>query len=1026
MGSKVRKMLGMVLVVSMIVSSLTGFGKEEAKATQPQQPVKYLFYDENNRNFEVESCTDYVRITEDTTEFNGSEGESWYVAEGTVTVSERITVTGTVNLILKDNCVFTAAKGINVASGNALTIYGQGTINGANTTAGELRATGGENEAGIGGGNREDVGSITINGGKVTATSKTTGMSSYGAGIGGGNHGAGGNITISGGEVTATACWDGAGIGGGYYGTGGSITITGGEVTAIGDRGAGIGGACWGTGVIITISGGKVITAGSSYGAGIGCGARGAEERILITGGKVTADGGQEGYGIGGSSNGGSITITGGEVTAIGGRGHHGIGLIEDITITGGRVTAIGGKSTTNAGSGIGGSKKGASITITGGMIESLGGQNDKHHDYAPGIEYVNNVSSPAGFGLPAGIQFFTSTNEDFGFIDLSESGTFDQIKRYVIVYKNHSGLLTASGSAINAIYIDGDGNKQSTDLAIKAPTEIVFGKENSEKAVLEGVENFNVALGKTGDEEVSESQIEYYDENGQLRGDAPTAKGNYTAKITVDGVTAAVDYAVKEDPVITAPEPKNDLKYSGSPLTLISAGSTTGGTLKYSQSENGTFSADIPTATAAGTYTIFYMVEGNNDYKSSIKYSVSAGISKASLNLSLTQDGWEKGNTAPNPVLSGNKGGGSVTYAYKKQSDNDNAYVDNAVPTEPGEYVVRATVSETQNYFGGTATAEFTITDPEPDPAPVTVYQPSYYPVEPKPVEKKGDGRTTTTQVKNSDGTISEISVTKLTDGSITRETVRDKDGKFVEYKYEYTRTKKNGTTVVQTFNEKADGSKKETSVTTTKSGTVSTRVKELTADGTLISTEGKSYADGRTSLKEATTGTDGVTKVVTEKTDAAGNGVKAEYTSVIDDAEAKSDTKISLTAVEVIGTTFKLPAEIWVNEQYFVVTEIGKGALKNNKAVTKLTIGENVTGIGSSAFRNMTNLKSITINASSLESVGKNAFKGVGDKKRETITIKGVTEEEFEKICKMIRKAGIGKKAVFIYESGRKMPFF
>ena len=166
MGSKVRKMLEMVLVVSMIVSCLTGFGKEEAKATQP--PVQYLYYDTNG-NFEVKSCPIYEIITGSTTTFNGSEeGGSWYVAEGTVTVSDRITVTGTVNLILKDNCVFTASKGINVASGNALTIYGQGTINGANTTAGELRATGGEYEAGIGGGNREDVGSITINGGKVT------------------------------------------------------------------------------------------------------------------------------------------------------------------------------------------------------------------------------------------------------------------------------------------------------------------------------------------------------------------------------------------------------------------------------------------------------------------------------------------------------------------------------------------------------------------------------------------------------------------------------------------------------------------------------------------------------------------------------------------------------------------------------------------------------------------------------------------------------------------------------------------
>ena len=49
MGSKVRKMLGMVLVVSMIVSCLTGFGKEEAKATLPSVP--YLYYNDTNGRF---------------------------------------------------------------------------------------------------------------------------------------------------------------------------------------------------------------------------------------------------------------------------------------------------------------------------------------------------------------------------------------------------------------------------------------------------------------------------------------------------------------------------------------------------------------------------------------------------------------------------------------------------------------------------------------------------------------------------------------------------------------------------------------------------------------------------------------------------------------------------------------------------------------------------------------------------------------------------------------------------------------
>lgn len=70
----------------------------------------------------------------------------------------------------------------------------------------------------------------------------------------------------------------------------------------------------------------------------------------------------------------------------------------------------------------------------------------------------------------------------------------------------------------------------------------------------------------------------------------------------------------------------------------------------------------------------------------------------------------------------------------------------------------------------------------------------------------------------------------------------------------------------------------------------------------------------------------------------------------------------------------------------------------------------------IGSSAFRNMTKLKSITINAANLKSIGKNAFKGVGDEKRVTISVKAETEEEFEKICDRIRNAGVGKKVKFV----------
>ena len=253
-----------------------------------------------------------------------------------------------------------------------------------NKEAGSLKATGGNNAAGIGGGFQGNGENITITGGTVTATG---GFSA--AGIGGGREGKGENITITGGTVNATSN-DGAGIGGGLLGSGENIAITGGTVNATGTDGAGIGGGNGGVGKNITITGGTVTAAGGFGNAGIGGGNGSDGENITITGGSVTAAGGDNGAGIGGS-NGGSgnnITITGGTVTATGGEGGAGIGGGAEggggnnITIKGGTVTATGGGYHGNSGAGIGGGSSGSgeNITINDGKVTATGG------NYAAGI----------------------------------------------------------------------------------------------------------------------------------------------------------------------------------------------------------------------------------------------------------------------------------------------------------------------------------------------------------------------------------------------------------------------------------------------------------------------------------------------------------------------------------------------------------------------------------------------------------------------------------------------------------------
>ena len=124
-------------------------------------------------DFTEKTCDDYTAVTSGLTAWTDG---CWYVVKNNVTISDRVSVTGEVNLILCDGKTLTASKGIQVSDGNALNIYGQ------SAGTGKLSASGGgavgyQNYygAGIGGGNRKNVGKtacgdVTIYGGTVTAS----------------------------------------------------------------------------------------------------------------------------------------------------------------------------------------------------------------------------------------------------------------------------------------------------------------------------------------------------------------------------------------------------------------------------------------------------------------------------------------------------------------------------------------------------------------------------------------------------------------------------------------------------------------------------------------------------------------------------------------------------------------------------------------------------------------------------------------------------------------------------------------
>ena len=109
----------------------------------------------------------------------------------------------------------------------------------------------------------------------------------------------------------------------------------------------------------------------------------------------------------------------------------------------------------------------------------------------------------------------------------------------------------------------------------------------------------------------------------------------------------------------------------------------------------------------------------------------------------------------------------------------------------------------------------------------------------------------------------------------------------------------------------------------------------------------------------------------------------------------------------------TVSIPATIKVDGIKYKVTGIASKAFRNNKYITKVTIGKYVQKIGSCAFYKCKKLKNITIKTKkmSTKKVGKSAFKGINSK----ATIK-VPRSKYKAYKKLLKKKGVGRKVKFM----------
>ena len=180
-------------------------------------------------------------------------------------------------------------------------------------------------------------------------------------------------------------------------------------------------------------------------------------------------------------------------------------------------------------------------------------------------------------------------------------------------------------------------------------------------------------------------------------------------SNLSVVNVTIA-----KAAATVTAPTAKTELVYNGNAQALASAGSVSDATLEYKLGD-GEWGADVPAATNAGEYTVYYRVTVDNNHTGATEGSFKVVIAKAANEVTFSLDGEEIhcGDAVPTE-FNATSVAGAITYAYS--IDNVNFYPINGLGEdfkfEAGKtYYVKATAAESENYLSAYKVASIVAT---------------------------------------------------------------------------------------------------------------------------------------------------------------------------------------------------------------------------------------------------------------------------------------------------------------------------
>ncbi len=399
----------------------------------------------------------------------------------------------------------------------------------------------------------------------------------------------------------------------------GTLTIKGGtkgngQLNAIGRSAAGIGSKYDATVRKIVIDGG-VINASILSGVGVGIGGYNNCVELTINGGTINAKGGSKGAGIGAALygaytidiNGGTIVATGAALASATTEHAYGAGIgggrCSGIYLDGGHITAIGAAGSAGIGS------SGYSGTSTSGDGDA------KYIRVSNGAVVVAiGGANAAGIGSCGGTTPSTTpVLNTFNIIGGTVTAIAGEVTLDGVTLKPDdigSGVYANNTkSTIDYLYIRGGSVKAET-------TNIVpLNKKDGVEVFLNVIENPTGAP-------VFVNKVLWTPSNH-------TAADSSDTNLYVWAPAEALIELGPIKPTVTAPTKVDGLQYTGNAQALITAGTTSGGTLLYSL-DGINYSETIPTATDVGTYKVYYKVEGDDVYYTDVAAkSISVTISK-------------------------------------------------------------------------------------------------------------------------------------------------------------------------------------------------------------------------------------------------------------------------------------------------------------------------------------------------------------------------------------------------------------